>query len=72
MSPGHFNESTARIYTDYTLFTANEGISKEINKVFNFFDVSYRVKSYKHLVVSPHYTVGFCDRLVDNEVLDKS
>ena len=37
LSSGNFNESTARIYTDYTLFTANEGIAKDIGKVFNFF-----------------------------------
>ena len=71
LSSGNFNESTARIYTDYTLFTANEGIAKEINKVFNFFDVNYRVKTYKHLVVSPHYTRGVWERLIDNEVINK-
>ena len=71
LSSGNFNESTARIYSDYTLFTANEGIAKEINKVFNFFDVNYRVKTYKHLVVSPHYTRGVWERLIDNEVINK-
>ncbi|MDA0718744.1 MAG: polyphosphate kinase 1 [Bacteroidetes bacterium] len=71
LSSGNFNESTARIYTDYTLFTANEGIAKEINKVFNFFDVNYRVKTYNHLVVSPHYTRGVWERLIDNEVINK-
>jgi len=71
LSSGNFNESTARIYTDYTLFTANEGIAKEINKVFNFFDVNYRVKTYKHLVVSPHYTRGVWERLIENEVTNK-
>jgi len=30
ISTGNFNESTARIYTDYTLFTASEKIGKEI------------------------------------------
>ena len=71
LSSGNFNESTARIYTDYTLFTANEGIAKDINKVFNFFDVNYRVKTYKHLVVSPHYTRGVWERLIENEVTNK-
>lgn len=71
LSSGNFNESTARIYTDYTLFTANEDIAKDINKVFNFFDVNYRVKTYKHLVVSPHYTRGVWERLIENEVTNK-
>ena len=43
ISTGNFNESTAKIYTDYTLFTANQEILKEVNKVFNFFDTNYNV-----------------------------
>jgi polyphosphate kinase len=34
ISTGNFNESTARIYTDYTLFTANEPIFKGIEQSF--------------------------------------
>lgn len=71
LSTGNFNETTARIYTDYTLFTAHEGIAKDINKVFNFFDVNYRVKSYKHLVVSPHYTRKAWETLIDREIKNK-
>ena len=33
ISTGNFNESTAKIYTDYTLFTADQKILKEVNKV---------------------------------------
>lgn len=68
ISTGNFNESTARIYTDYTLFTAHEPILKELNKVFNFFDTSYKIFKYKHLVVSPHYTRRNFRRLIDREV----
>lgn len=71
LSTGNFNETTARIYTDYTLFTAHEGIAKDINKVFNFFDVNYRVKSYKYLVVSPHYTRKVWEALIDREINNK-
>ena len=59
ISTGNFNESTAKIYTDYTLFTAHSGILKDINKVFDFFEVNYKIKKYKHLIVSPHYTRDF-------------
>jgi len=68
VSTGNFNESTARIYTDYTLFTANPKIGKEINKVFDFFEVNYRVKIYNHLIVSPHYTRNAIYQLIDTEV----
>lgn len=68
VSTGNFNESTARIYTDYTLFTSNQKILKEVNKVFNFLEVSYKIKKYKHLIVSPHYTASNISKLIDNEI----
>ena len=68
VSTGNFNESTAKIYTDYTLFTTNQKILKEVNKVFNFLEVSYKIKKYKHLIVSPHYTASIISKLIDNEI----
>ncbi|TYA72005.1 polyphosphate kinase 1 [Seonamhaeicola marinus] len=68
ISTGNFNESTAKIYTDYTLFTYNQPILKEVNKVFNFFESSYRVYSYKHLIVSPNYTEKRVFQLIDEQI----
>ena len=68
ISTGNFNEATARIYTDYTLFTANDDILKELNKVFDFFETTYKINKYKHLVVSPHYTKSVFKRLIDVEI----
>ena len=68
ISTGNFNESTAKAYTDYTLFTSNQKILKEVNKVFNFLEVSYKIKKYKHLIVSPHYTTNIISKLIDNEI----
>ena len=68
ISTGNFNETTAKIYTDYTLFTAHEPILKEIDKVFGFFEATYRIPSYKHLVVSPHYTKAIFKKLIDKEI----
>ena len=70
ITTGNFNESTARIYTDYTLFTANQKIGKELNKVFAFFEVNYKIKAYKHLIVSPHYTRTAIYNLIENEILN--
>ncbi|NAS12089.1 polyphosphate kinase 1 [Poritiphilus flavus] len=68
VSTGNFNESTARIYTDYTLFTSHDAILKELNKVFNFFETTYKINKYKHLIVSPHYTKSKFKKLIDNEI----
>ncbi|WP_203258397.1 polyphosphate kinase 1 [Hyunsoonleella ulvae] len=73
ISTGNFNESTAKIYTDYTLFTSNQPILKEVNKIFNFFEANYRVYQYKHLIVSPHYTKKAFFKLIDEQIkLSKS
>lgn len=68
ISTGNFNESTARIYTDYTLFTAHDAILKELNKVFNFFETSYKVLKFRHLIVSPHYTRNRFKKLIAREI----
>ncbi|NMH29151.1 polyphosphate kinase 1 [Flavobacterium silvaticum] len=70
ISTGNFNENTARIYTDVTLFTSHQEILKDVVKVFDFFDVNYRVHRYKHLIVSPHYTRTKFYKLIDREILN--
>lgn len=68
VSTGNFNESTAKIYTDYTLFTANQSILKDINKVFAFFETNYQIFKYKHIITSPHYTQKVLFNLIDTEI----
>ena len=68
ISTGNFNESTSRVYTDYTLFTAHQEILKELNKVFDFFEINYKVSRYKHLLVSPHYTRTALIKLITTEI----
>jgi len=68
ISTGNFNESTAKVYTDYTLFTANQDILKEVNKVFNFLETNYNIQKYKHLIVSPHYTKKILKQLIEEEI----
>lgn len=68
VSTGNFNEDTAKIYTDYTLLTSNQKILKEVNKVFNFLQVHYKLKKYKHLIVSPHYTNNTVVRMINQEI----
>jgi len=68
ISTGNFNESSAKIYTDYTLFTAHQEILDEVNRVFKFFDTPFQVFQYKHLLVSPHYTKTTFLSLIDREI----
>jgi len=68
ISTGNFNESTAKVYTDFTLFTADQKILKDINKTFDFFEVNYQILRYKHIITSPHYTKPKLFALIDREI----
>lgn len=68
ISTGNFNESTATLYTDYTLFTADQRILRDVVKVFDFFETNYKIYRYKHIIVSPHYTKSKIFKLIDNEI----
>ena len=68
ISTGNFNESTARIYTDVTLLTSHQQILKDVSKIFDFFDVNFRLHRYKHLIVSPHYSRSRFYKLIDREI----
>jgi polyphosphate kinase len=69
ISTGNFNESTAKIYTDVTLFTCHAQILKDITKIFEFFDINYKAQRYKHLIVSPQYTRHRFVKMIDREIV---
>jgi polyphosphate kinase len=64
---GNFNEDTARLYTDHSLFTADKRLTKEVEKVFNFLSNTYITSHYKHLLVSPNYSRKSLTRLIKIE-----
>lgn len=68
VSTGNFNESTARIYTDYVLMTADNRITRDISRMFEFFKTNYKVFHYQHLIVSPHYQRLKINELIDTEI----
>lgn len=65
---GNFNEKTATIYTDYSLLTANQDITNEVRRVFNFIENPYRPVSFKHLLVSPQNSRTRLYEMIDREI----
>ncbi len=65
---GNFNEDTARMYTDYALFTADPRITSECHKVFSFYYNNYKIPNFKHLLVSPFNLRKQITRLIRNEI----
>nr|WP_283164313.1 polyphosphate kinase 1 [Shewanella corallii] len=65
---GNFNESTARIYTDFSLFTGNQEIASEVAQVFELIEHPYRRYQFNHLMVSPYNVREKIDALIEHEI----
>jgi polyphosphate kinase len=69
VATGNFNENTASLYGDFSLLTADERVTSEVNRVFDLFEnaiwPNYR---FKHLVLSPFYLRNRLVRLINKEI----
>lgn len=65
---GNFNEKTARIYTDFSLLTADPAITDEVIKVFNFIENPFKPVTFHHLLVSPQNTRLRFHEFIDREI----
>src|SRR3984885_9610782 len=63
---GNYNATTARIYTDLSLFTANPEITRAVHDVFSFLTAYAENPSYDPLLVAPldlaEKTIALIDR----------
>lgn len=50
---GNYNSKTARVYEDFSLFTDDEDISRDIGDLFNFLTGFAHHVEYRRIVVSP-------------------
>lgn len=50
---GNYNPKTARLYTDFGLFSCREELGADVTDVFNFLTGYSRQKSYRQLLVAP-------------------
>ncbi len=65
---GNYNEGTAMVYADLHLLTADKWITEEVDKVFKFFETTYRTYTFRHLLVSPLYMRKRLNKMIDNEI----
>lgn len=64
---GNFNEDTARIYSDHSLFTRDPQLTADVAKVFDFFSSNYSNTTFRHLVVAPFQMRKKINRLIKAE-----
>ncbi|MBC8099661.1 MAG: polyphosphate kinase 1 [Armatimonadetes bacterium] len=68
LSTGNYNASTARLYTDLSLFTSNQEIAEDATRLFNRL-TGYAPKTvYKRLLVAPEYLHNALLKLIDDEI----
>ncbi|GAA5185914.1 polyphosphate kinase 1 [Ferrimonas gelatinilytica] len=65
---GNFHEKTARIYTDYALFTRHPELTREVDAVFDFILHPYRRFRFQHLLLAPTDTRSKLYRFIDREI----
>lgn len=65
---GNFNEKTAKIYTDFSLLTADPIITDEVRKVFNFIENPFKPVTFNYLLVSPQNTRIRLIELIQREI----
>jgi len=64
---GNYNATTARIYTDLSLFTANPEITRAVHDVFSFLTAYSENPSYQPLLVAPLDLAEKCVALIERE-----
>jgi polyphosphate kinase len=64
---GNFNEQTAKIYSDFSLLTADKKITDEVNALFDFYADNLKLGKYKHLLVSPFSMRKRIIQLIEDE-----
>ncbi len=68
ISTGNFNESTAKVYSDDSLLTANQEITHEVNMLFHLFESPYTPPRFEHLMVAPYHMRKKLIRLLNQEM----
>jgi polyphosphate kinase 1 len=65
---GNYNETTAMVYADCSLFTADKQIVSDVNNVFHLFDSKYNTPRFKQLVVAPFHMRNFFIKMLNEEI----
>ncbi len=68
LGTGNYNPVTARLYTDFGLFTCNEEIGADVSDLFNFLTGYSAKKSYRKLLVAPNSLRTGLERLIRAEM----
>jgi polyphosphate kinase len=67
LSTGNYNNVTARIYSDFSLFTKDTRITEEIDALTDILFVNLKRGGFKHILVAPDFMKKQFITLIENE-----
>lgn len=68
LATGNYHDKTAKLYTDFGLFTANQAIGQDAAKIFQFLAGEVKKPTLKKLVLSPNGIRNELIKKIDNEI----
>lgn len=67
LGTGNYNPTTARVYTDYGLFTCDPDIGADATDLFNYLTGLSRQREYRRLIVAPHQLRRWSMEVIERE-----
>lgn len=64
---GNYNDVTARLYTDISLFTANDDLADDLTQIFNYLTGYFAPENLKMAYISPNGIADRLSQLIDAE-----
>jgi polyphosphate kinase len=65
---GNYHPDTARVYTDLSYFTCDDGLCRDVAKLFNFMTGYAKPQDMQHLAFAPVNLRQELERHIDNEI----
>lgn len=68
LGTGNYNDSTAKLYTDFGMFTCDEAIGEDATAVFNMLSGYSEPEKWNHLLVAPLWMKNSFIDLIEREI----
>ena len=67
---GNYHPHTAKIYTDFSLFTLDKELCEDARSVFNFLTSHVQPKKLNKIILSPNTSFDWLIKKIDNEIVN--
>jgi polyphosphate kinase len=68
VSTGNYNETTAKVFSDFSLLTCDQRICDDVYNIFELLESKFILPTFKNLIVSPFNVREFFISLLDKEI----